>query len=113
VGAARATNGRGQEDDVAGGRRGRGGDPADRGDARGIGNLVGGGPSIVGTSGAMRARDVSQPDADEIAAALERVVIRQRPPERAEGSDRGHRAARPTSVDETPKPHPPRPAPPT
>jgi hypothetical protein len=46
------------------------------GGARG---LAGGGPSIVGISGSMRARDVSKPTAKDAAAAEKRVVIRRAP----------------------------------
>ena len=51
--------------------------------ARDRGNpaLGGGGPSIVGTSGAMRARDVSRVRPDDDAAAAKRLVIRRRPPD--------------------------------
>ena len=41
--------------------------------------LVGGGPSIVGISGSMRARDVSRPTAKDAEAAEKRVVIRRVP----------------------------------
>lgn len=40
-----------------------------------------GGPSIVGVSGAMRARDVSRPRPEHEAAAAQRLVIRRRPPD--------------------------------
>ena len=43
--------------------------------------LTGGGPSIVGVSGAMRARDVSRIKPEDDAAAAKRLVIRRRPPE--------------------------------
>lgn len=73
------------------------------GDTRGMGNLVGGGPSIVGVSGSMRARDVSRPTAEQIEAGIRQVVIRRRPPEKAATP------AAPT----VPKPGPPpKPAPP-
>lgn len=42
--------------------------------------LVGGGPSIVGVSGAMRARDVSRVRAKDAAAAERRLVIKRSPP---------------------------------
>jgi len=47
----------------------------------GYGGLTGGGPSIVGVSGAMRARDVSRVKPEHEAAAAKRVVIRRRPPD--------------------------------
>jgi hypothetical protein len=52
------------------------------GGGRGPGaGLTGGGPSIVGVGGAMRARDVSRPrPADEVRAA-KTLVIRRRPEE--------------------------------
>jgi hypothetical protein len=47
--------------------------------------LTGGGPSIVGVQGAMRARDVSRPRPNDVAKAERGVVIRrQQPPDRAE-----------------------------
>jgi hypothetical protein len=47
----------------------------------GIGGLTGGGPSIVGVSGAMRARDVSRPRAKDAERAERSVVIRRVKPE--------------------------------
>jgi hypothetical protein len=47
----------------------------------GFAGLTGGGPSIVGVSGAMRARDVSRIKPEHEAAAERGVVIRRRPPE--------------------------------
>ena len=45
----------------------------------GVGGLVGAGPSIVGVSGSMRARDVSRPAEEHEDAAERDVVIRRRP----------------------------------
>ena len=60
-------------------RKGKGGGAAH--------GLVGGGPSNVGVSGAMRARDVSRPrPADEAAAA--KKPIRRRPPDPPSGEPR-------------------------
>ena len=59
---------------------------APRGERTGIGGLVGAGPSIVGVSGSMRARDVSRPGEDHEAAAEREVVIRRRPPLPADSS---------------------------
>ena len=56
----------------------RKGKPRERGTGA---NLTGGGPSIVGTSGAMRARDVSRIRPADEALAEKRVVIRRRPPD--------------------------------
>ncbi|HVE98168.1 MAG TPA: hypothetical protein VNA12_03220 [Mycobacteriales bacterium] len=58
----------------------------------GVGGLVGSGPSIVGVSGAMRARDVSRPGDAHDAAAEHDVVIRRRA---ATGAERPQRGARP------------------
>jgi hypothetical protein len=54
----------------------------------GAGGLTGGGPSIVGAGGAMRARDVSRPRAADDERAERTVVIRRRepPPEPVERS---------------------------
>jgi len=60
---------------VAGRRR-------DGGDTRGFGGLTGGGPSIVGVSGAMRARDVSRMRPSDAAKAEKSVVIRRIDPPR-------------------------------
>jgi hypothetical protein len=49
--------------------------------AGGAAGLTGGGPSIVGVSGAMRARDVSRVRPEHDAAAERSVVIRRRPPD--------------------------------
>lgn len=43
--------------------------------------LTGGGPSIVGVSGAMRARDVSRIKPEHEAHAQRRVVVKRRPPD--------------------------------
>lgn len=43
--------------------------------------LTGGGPSIVGVSGAMRARDVSRIRPKDEATAEKTLVIRRRPPD--------------------------------
>ena len=58
-------------------RKGSGEGGGDRGD-RGVGGLTGGGPSLVGVSGAMRARDVSRPRETDLARAEKTVVIRRR-----------------------------------
>ena len=50
----------------------------DRPSERGVGGLVGSGPSIVGVSGAMRARDVSPVSAELLEQASKRVVVRRR-----------------------------------
>jgi hypothetical protein len=42
--------------------------------------LAGGGPSIVGVSGGMRARDVSRAKPEHDAIAAKRLVIRHSPP---------------------------------
>lgn len=47
----------------------------------GVGGLTGGGPSIVGVTGAMRARDVSRIKPEHEAAAEKNVVVRRRPPD--------------------------------
>lgn len=60
-------------------RRKTGGDA--RGGRAGSGGLTGGGPSIVGVSGAMRARDVSRPRESDSARAEKTVVIKRRPPD--------------------------------
>jgi hypothetical protein len=52
--------------------------PRDKG---GMAGLTGGGPSIVGVSGAMRARDVSRVRPKDEEAAERGVVIRRRPPD--------------------------------
>jgi hypothetical protein len=44
----------------------------------GVANLVGGGPSLVGSVGAMRARDVSRPRESDLARAEKTVVVRRR-----------------------------------
>ena len=65
---------------------------APRPDRTGVGGLVGSGPSIVGVSGAMRARDVSRPRAADEAAAEKTVVIRRRAA--VTGGARPHSTAR-------------------
>ena len=44
--------------------------------------LAGGGPSIVGVSGAMRARDVSRVRPQDAAAAEKRLVVKRNDPPR-------------------------------
>lgn len=51
------------------------------GDARAVSGLTGGGPSLVGPVGAMRARDVSRPRPEDLERAERAVVIRRRPPD--------------------------------
>ena len=68
-------------DERRGSGRPRGG--GDRSAERGVGGLVGSGPSIVGVSGAMRARDVSPVSVEALEEASRRVVVRRRPPEAA------------------------------
>jgi hypothetical protein len=66
------------------GRRERAAQPGQaQGQSGGTGasGLVGAGPSMVGTSGAMRARDVARPTAEHVARAERTVVVRRRPPE--------------------------------
>lgn len=53
------------------GSTGRSSDGAMRG-------LVGAGPSKVGISGSMRARDVSQPTSEDVSRAGQEVVLRRR-----------------------------------
>ncbi len=53
---------------------------AERPTSRGVQGLVGAGPSQVGISGAMRARDVSRPSATEVADAERNVVLRRQSP---------------------------------
>jgi hypothetical protein len=45
-----------------------------------LSNLIGGGGSKVGISGAMRARDVAQPSAEDLAAAERELVIKHAAP---------------------------------
>ena len=54
--------------------------PAQRKGREGGPPLAGGGPSIVGVSGAMRARDVSRVRAKDLASAERRLVIKRTPP---------------------------------
>ena len=46
-----------------------------------MGNLVGAGPSVVGVSGALRARDASRPRPKHLAEADRTLVVRRRPPD--------------------------------
>ncbi|HVF18722.1 MAG TPA: hypothetical protein VNA14_00575 [Mycobacteriales bacterium] len=62
------------------GRPVRSGGAGGRSDRSGVGGLVGAGPSMVGVSGSMRARDVSRPGDEHDEAAERDVVIRRRPP---------------------------------
>lgn len=48
---------------------------------QGVASLVGGGPSLVGPVGAMRARDVARPRESDYARAEKTVVVRRRPVE--------------------------------
>ena len=65
-------------------RRGR--PSADRADGDpGIGSLTGGGPSQLGVDASMRARDVSRPDADQLAEAEDLVQVSFRPRGRPNG----------------------------
>ncbi len=64
-----------------GGGDARGGGRGDGGRGGGVAGLTGSGPSIVGVSGAMRARDVSRIRPADEARAEKTVVIRRRPPE--------------------------------
>lgn len=57
------------------GRRGPRGESAEPG----VAQLTGGGPSQVGVSGAMRARDVSRPSHDDVTAAERLVQVSRRP----------------------------------
>jgi hypothetical protein len=72
-GEARVTGRKGGHGD--GGREGRGG---------GVAGLTGAGPSIVGVSGAMRARDVSRIRPADEERAERTVVVRRRAPDRPE-----------------------------
>ncbi len=51
-------------------------DAADRQEG-GLSNLIGSGRSRVGVAGAMRARDVSRPSEQDLAAAEREVVVRR------------------------------------
>jgi hypothetical protein len=46
----------------------------------GLGGLVGAGPSKVGIDGAMRARDVARPSAEDLAEAQRELVLRHAAP---------------------------------
>jgi len=52
---------------------------APRGEEGAAAALTGGGPSQLGVSGSMRARDVSRPTADDVAAAEKLVQVSYRP----------------------------------
>jgi hypothetical protein len=69
-------SGRGRRDRAAHSGNGHG-----QSGGTGASGLVGSGPSIVGTGGAMRARDVARPTAEQVARAERTVVVRRRPPE--------------------------------
>jgi hypothetical protein len=56
----------------------RGPRPAREGVERGLRDIVGGGSSQLGVSGAMRARDVDRPTAEDLAAAERDLVIVRR-----------------------------------
>ncbi|MEP7055183.1 MAG: hypothetical protein ABI912_08030 [Actinomycetota bacterium] len=58
---------------------GRPGRASSANSGHGVANLVGGGPSLVGPMGAMRARDVSRPLEADLARAQKTVVVRRRP----------------------------------
>ena len=47
----------------------------------GLASLIGAGRSRVGVGGAMRARDVSRPSADDLAAAEQEVVVKRSRPD--------------------------------
>lgn len=64
-------------------RQGRGG-RGQRHAGGGAGGLTGGGPSLVGAGGAMRARDVSRPRAEDEERAERTVVIRRKTEEPSE-----------------------------
>ena len=55
--------------------------PAEGRDRGGIAQLTGGGPSIVGVSGAMRARDVARPRPEDRERAERTLVIKRRDPD--------------------------------
>jgi len=83
-------------------RRGSTGRPnrpqSSRGERSSVGGLVGAGPSIVGISGALRARDVSRPDEVHDEVAEESIVIRRREPVVADTTPR------PTAPPRAPRP---------
>ncbi len=60
---------------------GRKGGPSEGPRGGGVAGLTGAGPSIVGVSGAMRARDVSRIREEDEEKAEKTVVIRRRPPD--------------------------------
>lgn len=53
-----------------------------------LGVLTGGGPSQVGISGALRARDVSRPTEEQLAEAERLVQVSRRPPRPRAQADR-------------------------
>lgn len=60
---------------------------------RGLRGLVGAGPSQVGVSGAMRARDAARPTPADAAAAQDKVVVvrrNYRPPPAPPGGNSGN-----------------------
>lgn len=59
-------------------KAGRAGEPGQAHGERGWRDLAGSTPSLVGVSGAMRARDVARPSPDELAAAERDLVIVRR-----------------------------------
>lgn len=73
---------------------------SDRGE-RGLRGLVGSGPSQVGVSGALRARDAARPRVEDLRAADEELVVIRRhyvPPDRPVGAEfPGRTAASPGS----------------
>lgn len=62
-----------------GDRRNGQGRPGNSAGGHGVASLVGGGPSLVGPVGAMRARDVARPRDSDFARAEKTVVVRRRP----------------------------------
>jgi hypothetical protein len=64
-------------------RRGRGGDDG------AMTGLTGGGPSLLGVDGSMRARDVSRPREEDVAVAEELVQVSYRPRSRPASSGGG------------------------
>ena len=66
---------------MAEGKKGRGKGGGGGQGAGGVGGLVGSGPSVVGLSGSMRARDVSRIRDEDLAHVERTLVIRHRPPD--------------------------------
>lgn len=66
---------------MAGGQRRRGGPggSGEGGDDRAVAALTGGGPSLLGVGGSMRARDVSRPTEEHEALAEKLVQVSYRP----------------------------------